>query len=235
MPRVRRKALARHLSLEVLEKHLTWCRKPWLDIANEDALLEAWTAQRDELLPAWIEAHPGTRPLAWWAFDVQEQRRLEDFGGDAWREHEQAEAKKRQSMAGGDKTKALPVTLPEADKGDTRDKIGERVGDKAKEASGNITGSQTADWLLMNYRRCPKHGESVYEREIDYLQRCGMIVGDELARFERMRIAYEQRQEELLTDEQQEWLTGKRIEYSDSEFGVGWRFTSRTGGLGRRN
>ena len=89
--------------------------------------------------------------------------------------------------------------------------------------------------MLTNYRRDPQHGESVYEREIDYLQRCGLIVGDEQQRFEKMRIAYEDRQRELLTDDQRQWLAEKRIEHSDSEFGVGWRFTSRTGGLGRRN
>ena len=175
MPRVRRKALARHLSLAVEQKHLLWCRKPWLDAANENSLLEAWTAQRDVLLPSWIAAHPGTRPLAWWAFDVQEQRRQE-------------------------------FQIP-----------------------------TTASWLLTNYRRDPKHSESCYEREVDYLQRCGLIVGDELARFERMRIDYEDRQRELQTDEQRQWLAEKRIEHSDSEFGTGWRFTSRTGGLGRRS
>lgn len=52
--------------------------------------------------------------------------------GDAWREHEQAEAKKRQARAGGDKSKALVETFPQAETGKSRDKIGERVGVSGK-------------------------------------------------------------------------------------------------------
>lgn len=29
-----------------------------------------WAAARPEILPAWIDAHPGTRPYAWWKFDA---------------------------------------------------------------------------------------------------------------------------------------------------------------------
>ena len=35
----------------------------------------AWWELRDELLPTWIEQHPGTRPYAWWRFEVPEPRR----------------------------------------------------------------------------------------------------------------------------------------------------------------
>lgn len=33
-----------------------------------------WDELRDELLPTWIAANPGTRPWAWWAFDAPERR-----------------------------------------------------------------------------------------------------------------------------------------------------------------
>ena len=35
----------------------------------------AWMELRDELLPTWIEQHPGTRPYAWWRFEAPEPRR----------------------------------------------------------------------------------------------------------------------------------------------------------------
>jgi hypothetical protein len=46
--------------------------------------------------------------------------------GLAWVEYEKEEAKKRQAELNG-KTQ-LPVIFPEAEKGDSRDKVGERVG-----------------------------------------------------------------------------------------------------------
>ncbi len=45
---------------------------------------------------------------------------------DEWREDEEAKAKERQSLLNG-KTQ-LPVSLPEAEKGDSRDKVGSKVG-----------------------------------------------------------------------------------------------------------
>ena len=36
---------------------------------------EAWRELRDALLPAWIAEHPGRRPWAWWQFDAPEPRR----------------------------------------------------------------------------------------------------------------------------------------------------------------
>jgi|CXWL01.1.fsa_nt_gi hypothetical protein len=36
----------------------------------------AWESLRDDLLPNWIEDHPGTRLWAWWQFDAPESRRL---------------------------------------------------------------------------------------------------------------------------------------------------------------
>ncbi len=89
-----------------------------------------------------------------------------------------------------------------------------------------------SSWLLTNYRRDPHHGESIYEREVDYLRRHGLLIGDEFKRFEVMRLAYEQRQEELTTPAQKAWIAEKRIQYADDDFGSGWRFTSRSGGLG---
>ena len=36
---------------------------------------QAWEEFRDELLPAWIAEHPGSRPHAWWLYDAPERRR----------------------------------------------------------------------------------------------------------------------------------------------------------------
>ena len=91
-----------------------------------------------------------------------------------------------------------------------------------------------SSWLLTNYRRAPHHGESIYEREVDYLRRHGLLLGDELKRFELLRSAYDTRMEELTTPAQRQWIDAKRIEYADDDFGSGWRFTSRQGGLGSR-
>ena len=52
--------------------------------------------------------------------------------GLAWREHEQAEAKKRQGTSTGGNTRQLKETFPEGDAGQARDKIGERVGVSGK-------------------------------------------------------------------------------------------------------
>ena len=41
----------------------------------------AWETLRDELLPAWIEAKPGTRPTAWWRCDMPSGTRRERTDG----------------------------------------------------------------------------------------------------------------------------------------------------------
>ena len=38
------------------------------------AMRMAWRELKDELLPAWIEKHPCTRPYAWWLFDAPGRR-----------------------------------------------------------------------------------------------------------------------------------------------------------------
>jgi hypothetical protein len=41
-----------------------------------DYLLKAdWEAVRDELLEAWIQREPGTRPWAWWRFEMPKDKR----------------------------------------------------------------------------------------------------------------------------------------------------------------
>jgi hypothetical protein len=37
------------------------------------SLLELWTANRHQLLAAWVEEHPGTRPSLWWRCDAPRQ------------------------------------------------------------------------------------------------------------------------------------------------------------------
>ena len=51
---------------------------------------EVWAQLRDELLPAWIEKNPGTRPWAWWQVDAPEPRKreVEYTGGMKFEESE---------------------------------------------------------------------------------------------------------------------------------------------------
>lgn len=43
-------------------------------LAYGETPVPAWADVRDELLPAWIREHPGTRPFAWWECDAPELR-----------------------------------------------------------------------------------------------------------------------------------------------------------------
>jgi hypothetical protein len=53
--------------------------------AKFEELAPLWTIRRDELLPAWIAEHPGTRPAAWWWLEAREPRQvLEDRGHHVW-------------------------------------------------------------------------------------------------------------------------------------------------------
>jgi hypothetical protein len=63
--------------------------------AKFEKVAPLWTVHRDELLPAWIAANPGTRPAAWWWLEARGPRQvLEDRGhhvlpvprwGETWR------------------------------------------------------------------------------------------------------------------------------------------------------
>lgn len=46
-----------------------------------------WEDVRDELLPAWIREHPGTRPFAWWQEEAPEPRREGESELDYLRRH----------------------------------------------------------------------------------------------------------------------------------------------------
>jgi hypothetical protein len=37
---------------------------------NDDQKREAWEALRDEIIDAWAQEHPGTRPSHWWRYDA---------------------------------------------------------------------------------------------------------------------------------------------------------------------
>lgn len=45
---------------------------------NVEAMHRAWRAVRGEVLRQWTQAHPGTRPHAWWRFDAVERRQRID-------------------------------------------------------------------------------------------------------------------------------------------------------------
>src|SRR5215216_2401874 len=47
---------------------------PHYDEPNFDYTKKRWHAVSDDVLAAWIEARPGSRPPAWWRFEALEPR-----------------------------------------------------------------------------------------------------------------------------------------------------------------
>lgn len=41
---------------------------------SKEAMADCWNKYRQVILSVWIQHYPGTRPLAWWAFDALEPR-----------------------------------------------------------------------------------------------------------------------------------------------------------------
>ena len=80
MPRVRRQPKARrdwteHHREQLRSGHDFLGEAFGKDRPDFAAMKQAWDELRDEILPAWIAEHPGTRPYAWWVFDAPEPRR----------------------------------------------------------------------------------------------------------------------------------------------------------------
>jgi hypothetical protein len=42
---------------------------------------QAWNELRKEILDEWLQNHPGTRPFAWWAFDMPKGSRRDCVNG----------------------------------------------------------------------------------------------------------------------------------------------------------
>jgi len=82
MPRVRRRAKRRTCWTDAHKRALLM--HDWfLDVFADDAAERAaWEHLRDGLLPAWIAEHPGTRPRAWWKFDMPAGTRRERIDGE---------------------------------------------------------------------------------------------------------------------------------------------------------
>ena len=88
MPRVKRRTHRRRTGYDSQHIHQLlygWCFFPegfgqdgHNSHCDRKGMQLAWELMRDELLPAWIAEHPGTRPYAWWAFDSPERRRRID-------------------------------------------------------------------------------------------------------------------------------------------------------------
>lgn len=82
MPRVRRRTKRRSVPLpdyqmQTLLKGVPLRRtdQGMAFYTDRDAQRRTWEEHREALLMQWIEAHPGTRPEAWWRFDASEPRR----------------------------------------------------------------------------------------------------------------------------------------------------------------
>jgi hypothetical protein len=60
---------------------------------NRPAIAAAWAAHREEIIAAWADDHPGTRPLYWWRHDAPELRRRLGGTGTPWFENDVANAK----------------------------------------------------------------------------------------------------------------------------------------------
>lgn len=74
-----RKAKLRRRSAEyTLQRHgRLLLRHDFFDELPGEHYRRAWQVLRDELLPAWIEEQPGTRPAAWWRCDMPRGTRRE--------------------------------------------------------------------------------------------------------------------------------------------------------------
>lgn len=81
MPRLRRKLKSRTAwtgaHRRALELH-DWFGNLFVDDEHEAA---AWDHFRDEVMPEWIQKKPGTRPRAWWKFDMPPGTRRERIDG----------------------------------------------------------------------------------------------------------------------------------------------------------
>ena len=53
---------------------------------DPDPVKLEWSISRKKILKSWIDAHPGTRPYAWWCFDAPETRQR--VGGTGTPKHE---------------------------------------------------------------------------------------------------------------------------------------------------
>jgi len=85
MPRKRRKERARRdLTDEERHENLLHCLHGCgikTRVLPEASLRELWIAVRREVLDEWIREYPGTRPWAWWRFDMPEGTRREVLDG----------------------------------------------------------------------------------------------------------------------------------------------------------
>jgi hypothetical protein len=97
MATIRRKAKLRQRDFESLDRfqmrHLLAGHPllAWKAFKTIEDFAAAWTFHRDELLPAFIDQHPGQRPFAWWLLDHGLQRPVVA----AWATPEIAEAHRR--------------------------------------------------------------------------------------------------------------------------------------------
>jgi hypothetical protein len=149
--------------------------------ARGRALERLWRAHRAALLPSWIEAHPGTRPFAWWRCEAPEpaRRRLGGVGTPA---HEVLAHEPAHDFG----IPAYWVTpfLAAYYRGDARDVHGEPIGVEHR-GSG--------------FRGVPIDPSSppTYEAEATYLKRHHLLTRDEAARlgpdvFEPERVLIEE-------------------------------------------
>ncbi len=53
----------------------------WFDELADADRLQAWKDLRKEIMPQWLQNHPGTRPFAWWLFDMPEGSRRDCVNG----------------------------------------------------------------------------------------------------------------------------------------------------------
>ena len=86
-----------------------------------------------------------------------------------WRDHEREAAKERQSKAGGDKSKALVDTFPQAlREPPSRDKAGERVG------------LPSQDGILMRVRRIEQRAVQAHDEPATWPPTVSILLADDL-------------------------------------------------------
>ncbi|HPS56181.1 MAG TPA: hypothetical protein PLP05_11340 [Sedimentisphaerales bacterium] len=80
MARPTRKKARKHRAVDIDQLKFLFTGK-FCCFILEDDLRQTWQYYRAALLDAWIQVLPGSRPWAWWAFDMPENTRREALEG----------------------------------------------------------------------------------------------------------------------------------------------------------
>ncbi len=118
MPTVKKRLGMRAVYSAVVSEYLLTGEQPkeedsWWEIfaltCEKETVRSAWESLRDELLPAWVEEHPGTRPWGWWKHDAPKAKVP---GIPEWHLPEMVEPRKQIGGTGAPPWEEYPAILP---------------------------------------------------------------------------------------------------------------------------